>query len=281
MARRHRHGRHHLRRRHAPRRHRTGRHQGRRRQLAVVELRDERHAHRVLLRAAVAPRAGDDRRRARRAALQRRARRLPARVPRPLPGAPHQPHHPRLGHPRDDQDPHHRPGPPGRLDRGRHGERRGPRGGHLLPHHPALLGGGRDVGRPLDRPRPVHHQDVRRHHPRRLRRGRGGRHRRHEGEAGRALRQRGGGALGAAGAPGRGRAVRLCVDAPDDAHGLPLRAVVGRLVSRRRAGRRRLRGPAHLQRPLGAGRRARHPLLPDRPLRAPALAVDRDRAWPP
>ena len=44
-------------------------------------------------------------------------------------------HHPRLGHPRDDQDPHHRAGPPGRLHPRLRRERRGHRGGDLLPHH--------------------------------------------------------------------------------------------------------------------------------------------------
>src|SRR6266581_1548074 len=56
-----------------------------------------------------------------------------------------------------------------------------------------------------------------------------------------------------------------------------VRAVVGGVVPGRRARGRRLCRPAHLQRALGEGRRARHPLLPDRPLRAPALALDHHR----
>ena len=56
----------------------------RRRQLAVVEHADERNAHRVLLRAALAPRGRDDRRRVRRAALQRQARRRSCAVSAPL-----------------------------------------------------------------------------------------------------------------------------------------------------------------------------------------------------
>ena len=55
-------------------------------------------------------------------------------------------------------------------------------------------------------------------------------------------------------------------------------AVVGRLVSRRRARRRRLRGAAH---PGGQGRAARpagHPVVQHRALRAPALALDHGRA---
>lgn len=49
-------------------------------------LRDERHAHRIPLRAAVAPRRGAHRYRIRRSALQRPPGRLSARLPRALPG---------------------------------------------------------------------------------------------------------------------------------------------------------------------------------------------------
>ena len=43
-------------------------------------------------------------------------------------------------------------------------------GRHLLRHHRRLLGRRRDVGGPLDRPRPVRHQDDGGHRPRGLRR---------------------------------------------------------------------------------------------------------------
>ena len=80
--------------------------QRRRGQLDLVEHADERNAHRVLLRAALAPRRRDDGRRVRGAALQRKARRGAARLPRALPRAADQPDHPRLGDEGDDQDPH-------------------------------------------------------------------------------------------------------------------------------------------------------------------------------
>ena len=75
-------GRDDVRRRHAARRHRARRDEGRRRQLAVVEHGDERDAHRVLLRAALAARARDDRRRVRRDPLQRQAGGVSPRIPR-------------------------------------------------------------------------------------------------------------------------------------------------------------------------------------------------------
>ena len=105
VAGRHLDGRHHLRRRHAARRHRHGRDGRHRGQLAVVELRRQRHAHRLLLRAPVAALRRHDRHRIRRDPLLRQARRVPARLPRALPRHPHQLHHPRLGQPRDGQDP--------------------------------------------------------------------------------------------------------------------------------------------------------------------------------
>ena len=55
-------------------------------------------------------------------------------------------------------------------------------------------------------------------------------------------------------------------------------AVVGRLVSRRRARRRRLRGAAHPGGQGRAARPARHPVVQHRPLRAPPLALDPGRA---
>ena len=58
------------------------------------------------------------------------------------------------------------------------------------------------------------------------------------------------------------------MDAAAHARRLPLRAVVGRLVSGRRAGRRRLRRAAHLLGEDGARRRARDAVLPGRALRA-------------
>ena len=91
------HGRDHLRRRYAAGGHRNGRGQRDRRQLAVVVLRLERHADGVLLRAPVAALGRHDRRRIRRDPLLRKARGLPARIPRIVPGHPDQLHHPRLG----------------------------------------------------------------------------------------------------------------------------------------------------------------------------------------
>ena len=277
MARGHGDGRHDLRRRHAARRRGARRHQGRRGQLALVELRDERHADRLLLRPALAPRRRHDGRRAGRGALRRAARRLPARLPRALPRDPDQPHHPRLGDQGDDQDPHDLARPPRRDDRRHDGQRRGRRRRHLLRHHRRLRGGRGHVGRALDRPRPVRHQDERGHRARRVRGARGRRHRRHEDQAGPALRQRDGGAVRPAGERDGHRPPRLRLDAAPHAGRLPLGPVVGGVVSGRRAGRRRLRRPAHLQRAHREGRRARHALLPGRALRAPALAVDRHR----
>ena len=60
---------------------------------------------------------------------------LPARLPRALPRDPDQPHHPRLGHARDDQDPHDLAGLRDVSVCGIVVSGRGPRGGHLLPHH--------------------------------------------------------------------------------------------------------------------------------------------------
>ena len=130
-----------------------------------------------------------------------------------------------------------------------------------------LLGRGGDVGRPVDRPRPARHQDDGRHPPRVLRREEGRRHRRARGRPREALRLRRRRDLVP---PARG----LGVDARDRALHVPRRPVVGRVVPRRRAGRRRLRRAADL---LGEDRARRHPrdaLLQRRPLRAPALAVD-------
>ena len=64
------------------------------------------------------------------------------------------------------------------------------------------------------------------------------------------------------------RAGGVRVDAAARARGVPLGAVVGGLVSGRRAGRRRLRGAAHLLGEDGARRRAGDALLPGRALRA-------------
>ena len=160
---------------------------------------DERHAHRVLLRAPVAARGGHDGRRARRGPLRRQPGRPPPRLPRPLPRPPHQPDHPRLGHARHDQDPHHRPRPQGRLRPRDDGERRGGGGGDLLRHHRALRGGRGHVGGAVDGSRPVRGQDGRGDRARGVRGARGGRHRRDEIEADRPLRQRDGGPLRAAG----------------------------------------------------------------------------------
>ena len=224
-----------LRRRHAARRHGPRRRARRRGQLDLVELRHERHAHGVPLRAPLAPREGHDGRGVRRDPLQRPARHLPARLPRALPRAPHQPHHPRLGHPRDGEDP---------PDLARHPADLG--GGRLLRHHGRLFRRRGHVGRPLDRPRPARHQDDGRHPARVVRREEGGRHRRAEDGAREALRlDRHRHLVPAA----RG----LRVDADDRDLHVPRGAVVGGVVSGRRAGRRRLRRAAHL---LGADRSA-------------------------
>ena len=73
------------------------------------------------------------------------------------------------------------------------------------------------------------------------------------------------------------RARGLRVDAAARAGGLPLDAMVGGLVSGRRARRRWLRRAAHLLGEDGARRRARDALLPGRALRASSVAVDRHR----
>ena len=69
-------------------------------------------------------------------------------------------------------------------------------------------------------------------------------------------------------APGRGLASR------HDAARVAQRPVVGRLVPRPGAGRRRLRGPADSLRQGRAPRTAGHPLVHHRALRPPAVAVD-------
>ncbi|NJD11104.1 MAG: hypothetical protein FIB01_11950, partial [Gemmatimonadetes bacterium] len=73
-----------------------------------------------------------------------------------------------------------------------------------------------------------------------------GRHRAALGRPDHAFRQRAGGPLGAAAARHGERHCGLCLDAAAHASGVPDCAVVGGLVSGRGAGRRRLRGAAHL-----------------------------------
>ncbi len=75
-----------------------------------------------------------------------------------------------------------------------------------------------------------------------------------------------------------GHLCRLSVDAAHRAWRVLLRAMVGRVVSGRRARRRRLRRPAHLLGANRARRGARHALLPGRALRASPVAVDHHRA---
>src|ERR1041384_3364125 len=143
-------GGHHLRGRHPPGRHRPGRLPRRGGQLALVELRDERDAHGVLLRPALAPGQRDDRCRARRDPVQWQAGGLPAGLPGALSRHPDQPDHPGLGDPGDDQDP---------VDLARH--LADPRGRDLLPHHRGVRGRRGHVGRAVDRPGAIRHQDER------------------------------------------------------------------------------------------------------------------------
>ena len=170
VAGRHLHGGHHLRRGYAAGRDGDGRAARRGGELALVEHGDERDPHRVLLRAAVAARRRDHRRRVHRAALRRQAGGAPARLPRRLPRAAHQPDHHGVGEPGDDGDREHhaRHQPGGRPPR-------------VLPPRRGLLGHGRAVGRGRHGLLPVRPRHWGRRHPRDLRRPRGGRHR---GDAG-------------------------------------------------------------------------------------------------
>ncbi len=175
VARRDVHGGDDVRRRHAPGRHRIRRAQRHRRQLAVVVFRGERHAHRVLLRAAVAARRRDDRRRVCRDPLRGETRRLPARLPGAVPRHPDQLHHPGLGQSGNGQDP--------AADlRGREVRSPGDRARHDLPHV-RDLDAVRVVGRAGHRRVPVRGQDEHGDHPGRVRGPGGGRHRRLEDEA--------------------------------------------------------------------------------------------------
>src|SRR5687767_3512605 len=86
---------------HAARGHGDGREERRRGELAVVVDARVRHAHRLLLREALAAGGGRLRRRGRGAALLRAAGGVPARLPRRVPGAAHQHPHHGVGQPRD------------------------------------------------------------------------------------------------------------------------------------------------------------------------------------
>jgi hypothetical protein len=181
----------------------------------------ERDAHRFLLRASVAPRRGDDRRRVRGAALHRPAGGGPSRVPCAVSRPGDQSDHHGMGQPRDGQDPE------------RYARTREVGSARLLPgHHLHLLRPLRTLGRGRHRRRAVRDRDGRLDCPCLVR----GRCR---GRTGRAQgRPRHRDATGRHTAVRRGRDCALArwlgaVDVADGHAGdLPRRELVGFLVSR-------------------------------------------------
>ncbi len=253
-------GRHHLQQRHAQPRHRHRPQEWRRGKLGVVGVRADRRRDGVLLRAAVAAVGRDDRPRVLRDPLLREGREPRARLPRRVPGAALQLHD-------------HGDGQPRRVQDRRHPVRARALADPRLRRAPErrLCGALRPLGRARHRHGPVLHQDD-------------GGHRR--------------GVLRAAGAAG-GRAARAddeaVVDARPERRRLPEHpaglqeplghrgrrvrhadrgAVVGRLVSRRRARRRQLHRAAHARVEVGEGRAWRRALLQHRALRAAPVALD-------
>ncbi len=141
-----------------------------------------------------------------------------------------------------------------------------------------LRRGGGAVGSALDRSRPVRDQDERGHRAGGLR---GPRGRWHRCDGAKLTAHFGSETAALSVMPDcRRRPTRhlgLRVDAAPGPLHVSVRAVVGGLVPRRRAGRRRIRRAAHLRGPVGARRRARHAVVSDRALRTPPVAVDRHR----
>ena len=249
-------GRHDLLDRHAEPGHRPGAQRRRLGQLDVVGVPDHRHVHDVLLREALAALRRLHRHRLLRTALLGSGGRLPARLPGGVPGRLLQ----RDGHGGRaacrDQDRRRT----ARCRQVHDGAGRRRRDGCVLGHL-------RPLGRRRHGPHAVRHRD-------------GG------FRSGRVVR---------AGAPGRRRALgprleprhRLASRPAarlrrlgDRGQRLPdpgRRPVVVHLVSGRRTGGRRLRGPAHARRAQRAGLDGRDAVVQHRPLRAAAVAVDPGR----
>ena len=230
------HGGHHLCRRHAAGRYRPHLQPGHRRQLAVVVVPALRDAHRLLLRPAVAPRPRADGHGVRRAPLLRPARHLPARLSRRVPGLPRQHHHHGLGEPGHGKDPcpdpwpHHHPPAAHR--------------GLLLPRsHPGIQRHLRHVGCALDGPGPVRPEDEHGDPARvlcRPRRGRNALARRWRPRLRRRSPRQRPAARHARLHPCHRVTLLPELPRPD------LAELVGELVPRGRARRRRLHRPAHL-----------------------------------
>src|SRR5216117_952206 len=198
--------------------------------------------------------------------LRRPTGRLPARLPGHLPGLAHQLHHPRLGQPRDGED-------PAAGLRRVEGRRAVDRRRHDRPYV-RDLDALRIMGRAGDRPVPVRDQDG--HGDRAGRRRRAG-GRGNRGDAGQA-----GGHRSAARGHDRRSGIRaeLCarrrlgLDADDHLLCVHRRQLVGHLVSGCRARRRRLRGAADVERERRKELVARYPVVQHRALCHPALALD-------
>ena len=140
--------------------------------------------------------------------------------------------------------------------------------------HVVHLDAQRAVGRAGHRPVSVRHQDGHGDRAGGVRGARGGRDRRDEGEAARARCHAGQSGLGA---ELRSRS-EFRVDAADHVLRLHFAELVGHLVSRRGAWRRRLHRAAHVQREGRKEFAARDAVVQHRALRDAAMAVDSGRA---